>query len=234
MLFCIGICLCTIPLDVREPTQQSFRPVASTWHSVIVIVFVTMLSIIFWLGFEQKSGKLNDFATEQMASSTFAGWEFPPSLLLSVNPFLVVVLAPIFAMSWRMLASVGRDPHPLTKMGFGLVALGLGFGALEFGVGSSPSGHVAIHWFLVLYTLHTIGELLLEPIGTDFVARNSPDGCRAFLLAIWDGTSAIALYGGSLVAIYFGASLWTALGVSAVASGVVLLGTTPTLRSFVR
>ena len=53
-------------------------------------------SAIFWSEFEQAGSTLNLFADRATRSSVL-GWEFPVSWYQSVNPVLIMALAPVFA-----------------------------------------------------------------------------------------------------------------------------------------
>jgi POT family proton-dependent oligopeptide transporter len=201
------------PEIVKQPVQSN----------IYIVLVVTALSFIFWLGFEQKSGKLNLFAQEEMAPAFIFGLQMPPSLLLSVNPLLVVLLTPAFAMIWKHLGKKGHDPHALLKMGSGIIFLGIGFLILEIGVNIANGGKVEAAWFVALYVCHTIGELLIEPIGNDFVLLNSPEGRRAFFLAVWECTSGLALYSAPFFAVFLGDLIWVMLGIVAILGGVGLI-----------
>ena len=63
---------------------------------VIAICIVVCFSIVFWMGFEQAGGSMNLFADKQ-TERTLAGFEVPASWFQSINPFLILLLAPFFA-----------------------------------------------------------------------------------------------------------------------------------------
>ncbi len=85
------------------------------WQGITVILIVSIFSIVFWMGFEQAGGTLNLFAKNH-TDRVVLGYEFPASFFQSVNPFLIVALAPVFALIWSKLdstrfglTSIGED-----------------------------------------------------------------------------------------------------------------------------
>lgn len=201
---------------------------------LLVVIVLTAASILFWLGFEQKGVRLNQFASGHMMPTYIFGRSVSPSLLLSINPFLVLLLCPVFARLWQVLEKRNCDPNPFLKISLGLFFLGVGFAALQIGISRSQTAFVGIIWFVLLYTAHTVGELLLEPVGQDFVLRCAPYQCRALFLAIWDSASAVAIYCGALVAILLGDALWTWLAILAIIASIALWIVTPRLRALLQ
>ena len=63
------------------------------------------------------------------------GFEFPSSWFQSVQPFFVIMLAPIFAWLWIRLGS--REPSVPAKFALGLLFMGLAF------LGARPGGRMA-------------------------------------------------------------------------------------------
>jgi proton-dependent oligopeptide transporter, POT family len=224
---------CWIAIPRSLPSQLRQQDGLGTHNSAlrtIVVLFVITLSIVFWIGFEQKGIKLMQFAN---IMATEAKWSVPAISLLSINPFVVLLLTPLFAILWRFLARGGRDPHPLNKMSLGLILLGLGYIELECGIRLNGSAPIGIRWFIGLYVLHSLGEILLEPIGQDFVTRNTSIRFRPFFLAIWESTSGVAVLSGSVIAVSLGNQLWLTLGMGACLSGLILMAFTPFLRKAV-
>ncbi|HEX9595517.1 MAG TPA: peptide MFS transporter, partial [Anaerolineales bacterium] len=97
-----------------------------------VIVWLFLLSAVFWSGFEQGGSSMNLFArdlTDRMAG----GWEMPASWLQNVNPILIVLMAPLFGGVWTWLAQRKANPSIPAKFALGLLGLAAGFFVLAWG-----------------------------------------------------------------------------------------------------
>src|SRR5271157_366823 len=209
--------------NVNSPDKGEAKP----QPKVFGILVVTLFSILFWLGFELKSGRLNlDANSPEVMRQILFGRPFSGIQLQAVNPLVVVALTFAFAWTWQSLARRGRDPEPLTKMSIGLVCLGVGF--ITLAIGLSLSKPISPAWFIWLYIWHSIGELFFEPIGQGFVIANAPDKTKALFLAIWEATTAIALVSGAWASHLLGSQLYTILGIAAIVAGLAL----STLRPF--
>ena len=150
---------------------------------VIVVLFVS--SALFWSGFEQAGSSLNLFADRHTDRMLF-GWEIPAGWFQSLNPFYIVVLAPLFAAFWVRLAKKQLDPSMPAKFAIGLVILGLGFlvmvGAARLVVAGNQA---APYWLILTYLLHTMGELCLSPVGLSSVTKLAPKRFVGQMMGIW-------------------------------------------------
>ena len=150
---------------------------------VIVVLFVS--SAVFWSGFEQAGSSLNLFADRHTDRGVF-GFEIPAGWFQSLNPFYIVVLAPIFAAFWVRLAKKQLDPSMPAKFAWGLVILGLGFlvmvGAAKLVVAGNQA---APYWLILTYLLHTMGELCLSPVGLSSVTKLAPKRFVGQMMGIW-------------------------------------------------
>ena len=82
----------------------------------------------------------------------------------------------------------------------GLILLGLGFLALNLGGASASAGMIPAMFMILLYLLHTIGELTLSPVGLSLVTKLSPRHMVGFLMGIWLLSSSLAHQAGKHVA----------------------------------
>ena len=58
----------------------------------------------------------------------------------------------------------------------------------------TDGGKAAIWWLVVMYILHTIGELCLSPIGLSMVTKLSPVRYVSFMMGIWFFFTAVGNY----------------------------------------
>ena len=150
---------------------------------VIVVLFIT--SAVFWSGFEQAGSSLNLFADRYTDRMVF-GFEIPASWFQSLNPFYIVVLAPVFAAVWVKLARRQLDPSMPGKFAIGLLILGLGFLVMVVAAKIVVAGNQAApYWLILTYLLHTVGELCLSPVGLSSVTKLAPKRFVGQMMGIW-------------------------------------------------
>lgn len=150
---------------------------------VIVILFVT--SAVFWSGFEQAGSSLTLFADRYTERMLFS-FEVPAGWFQSLNPFYIVVLAPIFASVWVKLARRQLDPSMPAKFALGLIILGLGFLIMVAAAKLVAAGNEAApYWLILTYLLHTLGELCLSPVGLSSVTKLAPKRFVGQMMGIW-------------------------------------------------
>ncbi len=172
---------------------------------LLVVSVMILVSVVFWAFFEQAGSSINLF-TDRNVDRTVVGWTVPASLFQSVNPGYIILLAPLFAALWVRLARAGKEPSTPTKFAFGVIQLGLGFGALYLGArNADQSGMVALGWLFLGYLLHTTGELCLSPVGLSMVTKLSPAHIVGWMMGCWFLSSAFAQYIGGLIAMLTGA-----------------------------
>jgi POT family proton-dependent oligopeptide transporter len=165
------------------------------WVIVILLLFTT----IFWTFFELAGSALSLF-TARNVDRTLFGVEINTTFFQSFNPLFIMALAPIFSWIWISLAKSNKEPSAPYKFGFGLILLGAGFLALQVGGASAVAGMVPAIFMVMLYLLHTIGELALSPVGLSLVTKLSPKQMVGFMMGIWFLSSSIAHQGGKHIA----------------------------------
>lgn len=128
------------------------------------------------------------------------GWETPASTLQLINPFFIVVFAPIFGWLWTWLASRNANPSIPVKFGLGLFGLAAGFFVLSWGAANaSTTDPVSPAWLVVTYFLHTAGELCLSPVGLSSMTKLAPKTRVSQMMGIWFVAAAVGnLFAGLL------------------------------------
>lgn len=203
------------------------------WHSMLVIGIVAVFVIMFWMGFEQAGGTMNLFADKQTQRTIF-GWEMPASYFQAINPLAIVALAPIAAVLWTRLDRSRYALSDPAKQGLGMIVLGLGFIVMAIAQERADAiGKVGPQWLVCAYLLHTIGELMLSPIGLSMVTKIAPARFGAMMMGLWFTSNAIANYlAGVLEAKLAGSGipLYWFLVATSVGGGVLLLLIAPALK----
>jgi POT family proton-dependent oligopeptide transporter len=171
---------------------------------LLVVLVLMLASVVFWAFFEQAGSSINLF-TDRNVDRELGSWTAPASMVQSVNPAYIILLAPLFAWLWLRLARAQREPSTPTKFTLGMLQLGLGFAALFVGASTADQrGLVSLGWLLLGYLLHTTGELCLSPVGLSMVTRLSPHRITGWVMGCWFLSTAYAQYIAGLIAMLTG------------------------------
>ncbi|MEZ5173953.1 MAG: peptide MFS transporter [Bacteroidia bacterium] len=172
-------------------------------HRIWVIYIIAFFVIFFWAAFEQAGASLTYFAEEQ-TNRELMGWTVPASYFQSINALAIVIFAPIFVWLWGFLGKRKMEPASPYKQAAGLFLLAVGYLVIAFGVqGLQPGVKVSMIWLISLYTIHTLGELCLSPIGLSMVNKLAPAKFASLLMGVWFlSTSAANKFAGTLSALY--------------------------------
>ncbi len=169
-------------------------------RKIWVIFWFFVLAAVFWSGFEQAGSSLNLFARD-FTDRTIGSLSYPASLLQSVNATFIVIFAPIFGWLWLWLAKRNANPPTAVKMGLGLLLLAAGFFVIAWGaVNASAETPVSAAWLVVMYFLHTVGELTLSPIGLSAVTKLAPARRVSQMMGVWFVATALGNVFAGLVA----------------------------------
>ena len=131
---------------------------------------------------------------------------FPATWYQSVNAMCVVIFAPLFMLTWGILARFGIEPSTPTKFALGLFLISASFivmipGALE---AKATGGKSLFYWLLLCYLLATWGELCLSPIGLSMVTKLAPIRYASIAMGCWFLASSVSYILAGYMASYFG------------------------------
>jgi len=151
------------------------------WVLYIVCFFV----MFFWGAFEQAGTSLTFIANNQ-TDTNLLGWKMPSSMVQSFNGIFVMAFAIPFSILWVWMNKKKLEPISPVKQAWGLLLIALGYLIIALQVkGLGDGAKIGIIWFVVLYLLHTWGELCLSPIGLSLVAKLAPKRFASLLMGVW-------------------------------------------------
>jgi POT family proton-dependent oligopeptide transporter len=170
----------------RQGTATLAGPMsADDWKRIAAITVLFVFASIFWAAYEQAGSTLNLFADRYTRLSVL-GFSFPSSWFQSVQPFFVIVLAPVFAWFWIRLGS--RQPSSPAKFAYGLLFAGLTFVVLVPAAALAQSGEgvrVSPMWLVFALFLSELGELCLSPVGLSVVTKLAPSRILGLMMGVW-------------------------------------------------
>jgi POT family proton-dependent oligopeptide transporter len=200
---------------------------------VLAILVLGLFNVFFWLGFEQAGGTMSLFA-DQLTDRVVFGWQIPATFFQFVNPASIILLGPVLSAFWTRIDGMPRAPSSPTKMGFGLIILGLGFAILAIAQQrANQLGTVSPLWLTGVYVVNTIGELCISPVGLSMVTRVAPARMGGLMMGVWYGSFSIGNYLAGTAESMLAETkipLYQFLVGSSIGAGVVLLAVVPWLR----
>ncbi|MDP4290510.1 MAG: peptide MFS transporter [Bacteroidota bacterium] len=209
----------------RIQNNVEVSPLTKEEKDRISVIFVLLFFVtFFWAGYEQAGSSMTLF-TEKYINRNVLGFEIQTPWFQSVNPLLVLLLGFPFSYLWIKLSKIGKNPSTPIKMGIGMIFLGIGFlfmlGAVAQLSGGAPKASML--WLIMAYLFHTIGELMLSPIGLSMVTKLAPAYMVSMFMGVWFLSSFLAHVIGGVIASFID-QLGPGLIFGGVAGFVIVLG----------
>ena len=177
-IYASGITLAGLILTDKSLTNVETQRI---WVLYIVAFFV----IFFWAAFEQAGSSLT-FIADNQTDTRILGWTMPPSMVQNFNGFFVIIFAIPFSMMWIWLNKKRMEPISPAKQAMGLALIAIGYLLIAMQVKDlGTAGKISVIWLILLYLLHTWGELFLSPIGLSLVAKLAPRRFASLLMGVW-------------------------------------------------
>lgn len=170
----------------------------------------------------------------------------------SFNAGFIVLLALPLSSLWIWLAKRKWEPSTPVKFALGLMQVGLGFFVLVWGTQfAGPDFRVPLVFLVLLYLLHTTGELFVSPVGLSMVTKLSAARVVGLMMGVWFLSSSLAHILAAMIAQQTSSdtiggqvidpaaqlqsyiSVFTAVGILGVATGVLLLLLSPILKKMI-
>ena len=168
-------------------------------------IYFIMAQIPFWALFEQAGSSLNLF-TDRLVDRTMFGWSVPAPVFQSLNAMFIVMFAPVLAWLWITLDKRGMNPSTPVKFAMGVFMAGLGFLSLVGGMSmSGEAGMTAVFFIFLIYWVHTIGELMVSPVGLSAVTKLAPVHAVGMTMGAWFLYSGLSNYLAGVIASTTGA-----------------------------
>ncbi len=216
---------------VKLPSEERDR--------IFAAMFLILTSIVFWALFEQAGSSLNLFTDRHVDRGGV-----PASTFQSINAIYIILLAPVFAVTWQTLGRKGLEPSAPLKFGLGIVQVGLGFLVLVLGAQSvGMDAAVPVLFIFLIYLLHTTGELCLSPVGLSAMNRLAPSHMASLIMGTWFFASATGNFAAGLIASATGAEgvgeeagkqvvldVYSTVGWYAIAIGVGVMVISPLIK----
>lgn len=190
---------CFVAAAVGMPIWAWRAGSRAEFQMMLVASILIVMSVVFWTLFELAGSALTLFA-ERSVNRSILGWEMPGGSVQVFNPIFIVTLAPVMAALWVWLGRRRAEPSIPVKFAIGLVLVGLGFLVLPLGaMFADAQFRVGLIWMVILYLLHSVGELCLSPVGLSMITKLSIARVVGMMMGIWFLSISMANYAGGLI-----------------------------------
>ena len=167
---------------------------------MLAAVYFVLAQIPFWALFEQAGSSLNLF-TARLVDREIMGWSVPGPVFQSLNAVFIFIFAPGMAWLWVWLARRNLNPSTPVKFALGVAMAGLGFLALVAGMqGTGAVGLTPVIFIFLIYWIHTMGELMVSPVGLSAVTKLAPAKIVGMTMGAWFLYSGLSNYLAGVIA----------------------------------
>jgi POT family proton-dependent oligopeptide transporter len=222
--------------DVREKNNM--------WAYLIL----TVGSLVFWSLYQMAPSGLALFA-DRNVDLMVMGTQITPQWIQNINTVVVAVGGPLMALLFTHLRNRGWQIDVPKQFAISLLLMGAGFLLLPLGISMADAqGQSAFVWLFLSYVLQSIGELLISPVGYAMIGKLAPRQFQGVMMGSWMMVTGLASVfagrfsgmipeptGNSALATNPAySSLFSQLGWSTVAVGVLLVVLIPFLRKLIK
>ena len=198
----------TLPSDriarLKSSTETKKPLTSSDCKAVVALILLCVPTTLFWATYEQQGNTINLWAanfTDRRLIPSIIDWQIDVTWFQSFNPFMIFAFTPLIVWFWGRQAQRGKEPRTVIKMALGNFLLALSYVVMAAAAYlTGPTGHASWLWLFAFFTVITLGELYLSPIGLALVARVAPAQILSAMMGLWFITS----FTGNLLEGYIG------------------------------
>ncbi|OGT05807.1 MAG: hypothetical protein A2103_04930 [Gammaproteobacteria bacterium GWF2_41_13] len=195
-LYCFGILVLLFIIFI------AFKKTAQERRHIFGLILLNCFCIFFFAASLQVGSSLSLFINRDINRVVF-GWQIPTTLFSALDPFFVVLAAPLLTMLWNFLRARQREPYSSTKLSIGLLMACLSFlcfyGSATVSL-SEATGHFDTVLIVLGYFLLGSGEMCLTPSILTAISQYCPNDIQGMIMGSWFLSIAFAGYFGSLLA----------------------------------
>jgi POT family proton-dependent oligopeptide transporter len=153
---------------------------------IVLALLLTAASVVFFTLFELAGSALNQFAERNTQLPSDGFFSITSGQTQAFNAAFILLCAPLFAMLWNWMNRTRRDIGDPAKFALALIQVGAGFLVLVWGAQfADESARVPLVFLVLLYLLHTTGELFLSPVGLSAMTKLAPAAVVSTMMATW-------------------------------------------------
>jgi POT family proton-dependent oligopeptide transporter len=180
------------PDEVRHPVTpaQEKRPFDRHERRAIAgLLAVFLLTAFFWATYEQQANTTilwaEDF-TDRRVNLGFWQGQIPSTWFLTLNSIVIFIATPMLIRRWAAQRRTGIATSTVGKLAFAFICIGVA-NLIMAGAATvnGPDSKASPLWLVAYFTVLTIGELHLGPIGLALVSRVAPARILSLMMGLW-------------------------------------------------
>lgn len=154
-----------------------------------VIIAILIATFVFQMFSQQIYTSIILFAESHVNNVIpLINQEVAPSFYLSLNPLFIIFLTPVYI---RLINS--REISSITKIGVGLLLLGVAYSVLFIAMGTMGSGtKLSMYWVFLFNLCLVNSELLTMPVTLSAITKLAPEKYVSSMIGIYYVTFSIA------------------------------------------
>lgn len=146
---------------------------------------LSLASLVFWTLYQMAPMGLTLFVLHNV-DRTVMGFTVPPQWLLNINTIIIIIAGPSLAHICKVLRAKGYIIRIPVQFAIALLLIGVGFAILPLGIHfANAQGISGFSWVVISYTLQSLGEILLSPIGYAMIGQLIPSKMQGLMMGTW-------------------------------------------------
>lgn len=163
---------------IKEPSRENKL-------KIIACVILLMMGFVFYILYYQAYTSINLFV-DRSVNRMFFGFSIPTVAYLALNPFWILLLSPLLAFLYGVLAKRNKDLAVTTKFPIGLLIVSLCFLLLSLSTHfANADAKISSLWIVFFYFLYSLGEMFIGALGVAMVTRIAPKRLYGVMMGGW-------------------------------------------------
>lgn len=161
---------------------QKSKEAAEKLFAYLILAFA---SLIFFALYELAPMGLTLFINRNV-DRNILGFVIQPQWVLNINALIIIFGGPFLSYIFKKLRSKGRTISIPFQFTVALLLISAAFIVLPIGIYfADEKGMVNFGWVIACFTLQSLGELTISPIGYAMVGQLVPVKLRGLLMGVW-------------------------------------------------
>ncbi len=153
-------------------------------NRLIAFSILSLATLMFWALYQILPMAMTLFV-EWNVNRVLFGKLIPPQWFQNIVSIIIMVGGPIVAFYIKRLRKRGYNINIPFLFSIALVLIGVAMAVLPLGIHfANAKGYTSVGWIVLCYTLLSLGELCISPIGYSMVGLLAPTRLRGVLMGV--------------------------------------------------
>jgi proton-dependent oligopeptide transporter, POT family len=140
---------------------------------------------IFFFAVSLQTATTLTLFIEREVSRTIFGFTIPTAMFLSIDPFFIILMAPLIGFLWTFLERKNCALSYATKIASGLILAAASFSVFALAaLYHDKTNHLSLAYIILGDFLLGIGELCILPVALSAIAQLAPTHIRSTMMSI--------------------------------------------------